>query len=77
MNKHNFPTEMPAVGGWYFDEKAGKCMFLMPPYPGVDDAVMTPAGLAYRKLAERDRLKVISQGPIANNGLVDRPGGSV
>lgn len=54
MNTDNLPIEPPATGGWYFDEKAQKTMFLMPPYPGVDDAVQTPAGLAYRKLAARD-----------------------
>lgn len=48
------PHQPPAVGGWFFDEKVGKPRFLMPPYPGVDDAVKTAQGLAYRRLALRD-----------------------
>lgn len=55
MNKQSYPTEPPAIGGWYYDEKRGKTMFLMPPYPGVDDCVRVGRHWAYRNLWERDQ----------------------
>lgn len=57
-NPRGVPTVPPAVGGWYWDEKAQHARFLMPPYPGVDDCVKIDGKWAYRSLVERDRRTV-------------------
>ncbi len=57
MNKSQLPSEPPAIGGWYWDEKAQQARFLMPPYPGVDDCIRVGHHWAYRDLVDRDERK--------------------
>lgn len=56
QNPGNLPTEPPAIGGWFWNEKTQQKNFQMPPFPGVDDCVRLPDGrYAYRRFYERDR----------------------